>query len=58
MLINIMPKSLSMSTLSYRATVSCPRLHRRKRLVHAKRPPRQRLSPGQRSTHNLVFQRA
>jgi len=45
MLIDIMPKSLSMFTSSYRGTVSCSRLHRRMKLVHAKRPPRQRLSP-------------
>jgi hypothetical protein len=44
MLIDILLTSLSMFTSSQRATVSRSRLHRRMRLVHAKRPPRQRLS--------------
>jgi len=45
MLIDILLTSLSIFTSSQRTTVSPSRLHRRIRLVHAKRPPRQRLSP-------------
>ena len=45
MLIDILLASLSMFTSSQRAMDSRSRLHRRMRLVHAKRPPRQRLSP-------------
>jgi hypothetical protein len=52
MVIDIMLTPLSMFTSSYRATVSPSRLHRGMRLVHAKRPPRQRLSPSPPTTQD------